>query len=274
MAAHDGLFSITKFSKLSRTNRTALIFYDNVGLLSPMARGNNNYRYYSSKQLAVVNLIKTLQKLGLSLDDIKLLIDNRTPESISELLNRQIVEIETKIDELVSAKKLLFTLRKIIISAININEESLSIQYLPAESIVLGSLNDYSRGKNSYDALISFYLSLKDSYPNIDLNYPVWAKFSKERILKRDWFRPDRYYLYYPEGHDKRPAAFYAIGYTRGGYGQSDSLYNRLLNYIKENNFEICGDSYEEYPLNEICVSNSDAYLMRVMITVRERDAK
>ena len=44
-----------------------------------------------------------------------------------------------------------------------------------------------------------------------------------------------------------------------------------MLDYIYSNGFEICGPTYEEYPLNEISVVEDKDYLMRVMITVRER---
>jgi len=100
------------------------------------------------------------------------------------------------------------------------------------------------------------------------MNYPVWAMFSEYRIKNRDWKWSDRYYFFNPEGHDKKPAALYAVGYTRGGYGQSHELYTCMLDYIDANGYEICGPAYEEYPLNEICVTDDNNYLMRVMITV------
>jgi len=108
----------------------------------------------------------------------------------------------------------------------------------------------------------------------MDLNYPVWAIYSGERIKKGDWVWPDRYYFYNPEGHDRKPAALYAIGYSRGGYGQTSDLYRRLLGYIDSNGFEVCGDSYEEYPLNEVTVVEDNNYLIRAMIEVREKSKR
>ncbi|MCL2140386.1 MAG: hypothetical protein FWH42_01720 [Dehalococcoidia bacterium] len=115
---------------------------------------------------------------------------------------------------------------------------------------------------------------MAQKYKTLDMNYPVWGVFSEERIKRGDWKWPNKYYFYNPEGRDTRPAALYAVGYTRGRYGQSDALYKRLLSYIDSNGFEICGDAYEEYPLNEVCVSDENNYLMRVMITVRAKKEK
>jgi len=266
------LFSVGDFARFSRTTRDTLHHYDKIGLLSPISRGGeNNYRYYSSGQLAIVNVIRTLQELGLSLKEIKALYENRTPEHFDSVLQRQIDQIDLKIDDWVRARKLLFTLQKAIHSVLTVDEDVISIQFLPAEAIIIGSLNDYSRGRNDYDALFNFYQEMSKKYPNLDMNYPVWGVFSAERIKQGDWKWPDRYYFYNPEGHDKRPASLYAIGYTRGGYGQCGDLYNRIIDYIAENNFEICGNAFEEYPLNELCVFDDKNYLIRVMITVCEK---
>jgi len=235
-----------------------------------MSRGENNYRYYSNAQLAIVNVIRTLQQLGMSLDEIKRLKDRRTPELANDVFTQQIDKIDKRINDWVRARKLLLTLRKNIDAVSNVDEKTITIQYLPAEAIILGDLNDYSRGRNDYDALLSFYHSVSEKYPDLDLNYSVWAMFSQERIERSDWKWPDRYYFYNPEGYDRKPAALYAIGYARGGYGQSDGLYKRIISFIKNNGFEICGDAYEEYPLNEVCISDSENYLIRVMIAVRE----
>ena len=268
---NPGLFSISEFAKHSRTTRDTLLHYDRIGLLIPLSRGDNNYRFYSGSQLAVVNVIRTLQQLGMTLEEIKELKDRRTPELAEDVLARQIEKIDSRIEDWFRAKKLLLTLRKTMKSVSNVNENEVTIQDLQSEQVVMGGPNDYSRGKTDYDALLAFYHSINEKYPDMDLNYSVWGVFSEERIKRGDWTGPDRYYFNNPEGPDERPAARYAIGYTRGGYGKGDGLYKRLIEYIENNGFEICGDTFEEYPLNEFCIVEDENYLMRVMITVRKK---
>jgi len=270
--AGNRLFSVGDFAKFSRTTRDTLHHYDRIGLLSPLSRGEeNNYRYYSVGQLAIVNGIRTMQELGLSLAEIKSLKDRRTPENMDEVFTIQIEKIDQIINEWVRARKLLFTLQKIIQSALSVDEQAITIQFMPAEAIILGELNDYSRGRNDYDALYSFYRDMNMKYPDLDMNYPVWGFFAEDRIKRGDWRWPSRFYFYNPEGHDKRPAGLYAIGYTRGGYGQCDDLYHRIIDFIDRNGFEIGGNTFEEYPLNELCVFEDTNYLIRVMIAVREK---
>jgi len=266
-----GLFSISDFAKFSRVTRDTLLHYDRIGLLSPTSRGENNYRLYTGNQLAVINVIRTLQKLGMTLEEIKGLKDQRTPELSDKVLEQQIDRIEMKIQEWVRARKLLHTIRKTIRSVSNIDENEIAIKYLPAEAIIIGDLNDYSRGRTFFDALLSFYHSMSEKYPDLDTDYYVWGTFSENRIKQGDWVDADRFYFYNPEGHDIRPASLYAIGYTRCAYGKSDALFRRIVEYIDLNGFEICGPAFEEYPLNEVCVAQEDGYLVRVLITVREK---
>lgn len=266
------LFTVSEFAKLSRTTRNTLHHYDAIDLLSPVQRGDDNgYRYYSSGQLAVINVIRTFQALGMSLAEIKELGDRRTPELVDEVFAQQTERIDKKIEEWVRAQKLLYTLRKTILSVKNIDEDIIRVEYFPPEAIVLGDLNDYGRCKNDFHAFFQFYHSIGERFPNLDLNFPVCSFFLGERIRNRDWVWPDRYYFSNPAGRDKRPAGRYAVGYTRCAYGQGGELYSRMIDYIDNNNFEICGDAYEEYPLNEVCILDDSNYLMRVMIAVRER---
>ena len=258
--AENGLFSVDEFAKFSRTTKETLRHYDRIGLLTPVLRGENKYRYYSNGQLAVVNVIRTLQELGMTLDEIKKVKDDLSPAFADKLFEQQINKIDQKIEGWVRAQKLLFTLRKTIRSVLYADEDGITVQHFPAEAIVLGDLNDYSRGRNDYDALLSFYHLMQEKYPDLDLNYSVWGVFSEERVKNGDWVWPDRYYFYNPEGRDKRPAALYAVGYTRGGYGQCGGLYKRLIEYIDKNGLEICGDAYEEYPLNEVCIPKNNNY--------------
>ncbi|MCL2707879.1 MAG: MerR family transcriptional regulator [Defluviitaleaceae bacterium] len=267
----DGLFTISEFARFTRTTRDTLLHYDRIGLLSPNKRGENNYRMYSSDQLAVVNVIRTMQRLGMQLSEVKTLKDNRNPAFTEQFFAKQVKNIDEKIDEWVCAKKLLLTLQETIHEASGADENELTIKFMPEQAIALGEPNDYGRGRDDYDALISFYHHMQKKHPHMDMNYPVWAIFKRERILRGDWKWPDRYYFYNPEGTERKPASLYAIGYARGGYGQSDGLYERLLAYVNNSGFCVSGDAFEEYPQNEVCIADSKSYLIRVMIAVTEK---
>jgi DNA-binding transcriptional MerR regulator len=71
------MFKIGDFSKLARVPVKTLRYYDEEGLLAP-ARVDRftEYRYYTAEQLVRLNRILALKDLGLSLAQIKLVLQN------------------------------------------------------------------------------------------------------------------------------------------------------------------------------------------------------
>jgi DNA-binding transcriptional MerR regulator len=268
----EGLISIGEMARYARISRPALIHYDRLGLISPVKRGDNNYRFYSSRQLQAIHLVATLQDIGMSLKEIAKLVRRRTPESILNLLEKYDAHVECSIEKLMRTRTLMRTLRETIEEGLAANEDKIETRQMEEESLLLGPRIDYAEGKTIEEAMLEFYAFCLERDASLDLNYPVWGVFSESRIKNRDWNRPDRFYFKMPGAPDKKPAGLYLIGYTRGYYGSSDELYERMLAHIEENDLEICGSAYETYPLNEISVVDSNNYLMRVSIGVKRRE--
>jgi effector-binding domain-containing protein len=42
-----------------------------------------------------------------------------------------------------------------------------------------------------------------------------------------------------------------------------------MIDYIDRHGLDICGDIYEEYPLNEVCVPDENNFLIRVIVSKR-----
>ena len=274
-------FSINKLAQFSNTTRSTLLHYESVGLLVPAFVDIHKRRYYSYEQIGFINLIRMLQMLGMSLKEIAECIQERTSKDMLDILKNQLMAVNKIIAEQVEVQKLILKLQNDIESAIKINEDEIGLHWEEKKNIFLGPQIYHSRGKTKgtdFEALIKFYEYCDKNAPNINLslNYSPWAFFSKERIKRNDWVYPDKYYLYTPNGHDEKPAGLYVTGYTRGHYGypQNDELYKRLIKYILENNLEIAGGAYEEYPLNEKSVKTPTNYLIRVSILVKRKESR
>jgi DNA-binding transcriptional MerR regulator len=95
------VFKIGDFSRLSLVSVKALRYYDELGLLKP-ARVDEftGYRYYSASQLTRLNRILALKDLGLSLEQIALLLDQEpTPDQIRGMLRLKQVELRQQLTE-------------------------------------------------------------------------------------------------------------------------------------------------------------------------------
>jgi len=71
------LYSIGEVAKIMGVSIQTLRYYNSIDLLQPeYTNPATGYRYYSVNQLHFIDRIKYLQKLGLSLDEIKSVIGN------------------------------------------------------------------------------------------------------------------------------------------------------------------------------------------------------
>jgi len=95
------MFKIGDFSRLCRITVRTLRYYDEIGLLKPVKIDTfTGYRYYSVDQLPRLNRIAMLKSLGLSLDDIRELLDNDLPtDHIRQLLQVKRAEIKQRLNE-------------------------------------------------------------------------------------------------------------------------------------------------------------------------------
>lgn len=82
------MYTIGQFSRICKVTTKALRHYEKMGLLTPaQVDRNNQYRYYTRDQVAVVKNITALKDLGIPLKLVKRLIDEREdPEAVGSLL--------------------------------------------------------------------------------------------------------------------------------------------------------------------------------------------
>src|ERR1700694_3877511 len=95
------MFKIGDFSKLSMVSVKALRYYDELGLLRPERVDEfTGYRYYAAGQLTRLNRILVLKDLGLSLQQIALLLDQElSADQIRGMLRLKQSELRQQIDD-------------------------------------------------------------------------------------------------------------------------------------------------------------------------------
>lgn len=95
------MLRIGEFSRLSQVTIKALRYYDDMNLLKPAAIDKfSGYRYYTVEQLPVIHRIVAFKELGLSLEQIRnLLDDDLSPAEIRETLQLQQADIKRRISE-------------------------------------------------------------------------------------------------------------------------------------------------------------------------------
>lgn len=104
-------YSISQLSGLFGLSRSALLYYDRIGLLIPSDRSEAGYRLYTQKDHDRLNQICTFRNTGLALADIKKLLDSDNAPSVKILENR-LWEIGQQIVDLKPQQQVLICLLK------------------------------------------------------------------------------------------------------------------------------------------------------------------
>lgn len=86
-----------------------LRYYSNIGLLQPVKRGDNGYRYYSIDAASQVEFIKKAQTLGFTLEEIEQILAVRDRgeipcDLVQSLLNDKIEQLQNQIEQMSSFK--------------------------------------------------------------------------------------------------------------------------------------------------------------------------
>jgi DNA-binding transcriptional MerR regulator len=90
------MFRIGEFAQIAQVSGRQLRFYDQLGLLRPAHTDpQTGYRYYSIRQLPLLNSILALKELGLSLEQIGPLLKNEiSPVELRGMLTMKRAQVE------------------------------------------------------------------------------------------------------------------------------------------------------------------------------------
>ena len=100
---------IGELAKQTGLSVGTLRYYSDLGVLHPVQRGNNGYRYYSLDASQQVEFIKKAQALGFTLEEIKQILDVRDRGEqpcnlVQSLLHQKIEQLEIQIKQMILFK--------------------------------------------------------------------------------------------------------------------------------------------------------------------------
>lgn len=264
----ENLIKISEFSKMTGISRANLIYYDNIGLLTPYYRGENGYRYYSFHNLGKAFLIINLRYIGISIDSIKDYSDNRNPENMEKLFYRINKDIEQEIVRLRHIQESMKIYSEMVSDIDFSRIDEIQKLVLPEKPMFVQPDEVQYVNEDYQSAAMLFYDYAKAQ--GLNGYFPFGSIVMPDQLMdqaEKKW----KFYFSVPKSlsNELRPSGTYLVGYQYGSYGQAASLYERLLSYIKANNLKICGNAYEEYPLNEVSTKNQEEFLICIMIQIK-----
>ena len=91
--------TIGRLARQFHLSRSALLYYDSIGLLHPSGRSSANYRIYTPNDTRRLEQICLYRQMGLALDEIGEALQN--PENrVTAILEKRLAELDTAIRSL------------------------------------------------------------------------------------------------------------------------------------------------------------------------------
>lgn len=267
----ENKFTVGEIAKLYHMSKQTLIFYDKIDLFKPkIVDSNNHYRYYTDKQLEVLDSILILKEIGVPLKEMRTFLENRSGDKAINLLQEQKYQIDTQIEHL---KRISNRLEKKIETLEHVSkfEEKVTFETLPEEYLAIEKV------KEPYTLLQTDIALKKILYKASQQNYPYYYQLGV--MIPLDNLKQGAYtnaeFAFLPLEKKisdccitKRPKGLYATIYHEGEYDKIGYTYQTLLKTIKEEGYTPKGYAYEYCVLDSLTSKTSEEYVTRIVITL------
>jgi DNA-binding transcriptional MerR regulator len=94
------MLTVTKLARRCGLSRTALLYYESIGLMPPPQRSGGNYRSYGEADVRRLLQIRAYREAGLRLEDIRAILDHqpgRPGSNAAGVLERRLLELDAEI---------------------------------------------------------------------------------------------------------------------------------------------------------------------------------
>ena len=269
-------YKIGEISKIYGIGRDSLMYYEDIGILKPF-RDKNGYRMYKLSDIWRLNLIKELRSLNFPMKKIKEYLDDRNIESTKEILNKEIILIDEKIEELLSYKQ------NIMKRLDTINDELRNLKLYEIDLVYINKrkaleLNANITKDEEFDFLIQ---KLQKDYENrftILGNNNIGSSFCLDKI-KQGIYNEFKSVFCFLEDEEEIYNIIFNEGYYltltyKGKYKNNKHYINKMFKYIEEKGYKIISDPIEIYKIDIHETEDINEFITEIQIPVDINDNK
>lgn len=269
------MYTIGMFSKINRITTKTLRHYDEIGLLKPEQVDKfTGYRYYTTGQLPKLHQILALKQIGLSLQDIKEIVDNPTALNLflklkEEEIKRNIKSEEMRLSQIRSLSNLskntidfVYTpvirdIPKVTVASIRKTIRNYEELYYISGNIMEKELNRLQCEK--FEPNYCFTMYHDGEYKEKDIDVEVC-----ERVVSK---KEDSKILKFKE----IDAVENAVSILhKGKYSKFREAYAFAFKWIEENNYEVIDSPREVYIDGIWNKENEDEWLTEIQIPINK----
>ncbi len=260
-----------EFAKLCKVNKQTLFYYDQIGLLSPVFKNEKGYRYYSINQIELFYVIDLLKDLGMSLKDIQLYTQNKSPDSFLALMYQKKEEIVKKRQEIEMKEKLIETKIALMEEASHLDFQQITLEHLPEATLYL-SRNIENISDDEFAEVISAFIGELDE-SQLDTGYPIGGITKREQVLKGEFSKYSYLYIEQPNPKEGYPYFLavkgdFLIGYHIGDDKTIHQTYKKLFSEMDRLDLALGEYVFEEYVYDTVVMNQKEQFVTKIMIQV------
>ena len=248
----ETLLSIGKMAQINHVSVPTLRLYDKMGLLKPVQiNEETGYRYYDIRQNARLDMIAYMKELGMSLTEIRTILEQEDITLIEEVLSQKNEQIHRQINEL----KIRHDAVERVIGGIERYRKSpgtgtIALEYIDQRYIwgIPCSENFYEKDIVSFENVLAGLRSalIACDFPQIH-TYNIGTSITREYYTAKKYI-PDRVFIFsdrnikgVPENAQIIESGMFACIYT-DDYDNEIPYADRLREFCKTQNYKISGD--------------------------------
>lgn len=265
------LFTIGQFAAIHGVTKKTLMWYDEMGLVTPAVIGENGYRYYTYQQSSTLETVLMLRELNVSIPEIKGFMEHRSAPGMERLLSAQIRVLEERIDHLRTMKKTLVSRHQDMMALLHLDLSEISV--VRKEKSCLAVVPVEQEVPTAAD--VERVIGAVKRHSLQRLHDAVYGSMIAVEHLYQGYY--DRYEALYVElprlsarkGLHIRPAGRYLRAFCKGPWENLPGRYEEILAYAGAHGLTLYGWSYET-GLNESVIDSFDEYITQIEIPIQE----
>ncbi len=270
------LFKIGEVARIFNVSSGTIRHYEKAGFLKPeYIDEESGYRYYSDRQFEVLNTIRYLRVLDMSLEEIADFLKDRDIDVIEEKLENQKALIERKQHELELVSRKIDHRLEQIRDAVQSEFDVIRECTIPACHIVW--MRDSLK--------LSTYLDLEEQIRILQKNQSqplvfmgkVGVGISQETLIAEKYDNYELVYIILDEEDEYDGETEYIEELTcvsvrfNGSHKEAPAYYKALARYIKENGMKIAGFSREVTLIDNGITNDESKFVTQISIPVMKK---
>ena len=265
--------STGEFAKLCNVKKHTLFHYDEIGILKPESYDENGYRHYSYTPLQLFYFISAMKEMGMSLSEIKIFLNNRTPEKVKNLFVNRINELSDEINKIKVLQEVLKSRVDKIQSVFNIDINSLQVEYQEEQRFFLSKSLKKDINKNLYAMIKNNFNEFIHKY---SIDYSLSTLIGIDKNENKYKFIPENFLFH---SQEEIPASrlfikkegYYLVGYHKGSFYTLENTYKKMITYIENNNLIMGKFSYSTKLLDALTATTEDEQLLKITIELENK---